>query len=269
MSMELIAILVSFGIGALGLFTKTRQGDKSETLNAVGWLSLCLILASGIIGVYLTADKQRQLQAEKVKTLEFQEQVRHLQVDLAAANGTAKMMEQTASRLTANTLRLTAERDALSKQVEEFKGVVKNYQEAADVPHRIDAKIGNEEWIGDTITLKLGWTLKSGDLTDLGVTKNFNGRPFKGRNVVVKVTVVNVRPEDMKRITFGGIYLQGFGYWRRCGPFVHGDQITLTTNQDDGDYAVLVNEKDEPVMAEVLRRNPDAGIQLQLVQDVR
>lgn len=252
MSTELIAILLSFGLGILGLFSTSQRDSKSERLSPLGWLSFCLLMGSCAVAIYASQDKQRQLVAER-------EQVKDLQRSLATANQVAQSMRETTDHL-------TTERDSLRGQLQEFERILANYKAGVDLPHSIEVADTSGTWSGDTITLKLSLPMLR-PLTIIRVTDIFDGSPFKKRRLTARVAVVNVRPEDMKRLTFCGVYLQGAFFYPRSDGFVHGDEIKIDTIDDDGDYGIFISRGDLDVMDEVLRRNPEAAIQLTILPD--
>jgi hypothetical protein len=241
MSIELLAVIVTLTVGILGLFTKVRQDGDSERLNVIGWILCFLLIVSSVIGYKVTNDKERDLQA-------FQSQVNHLTEEL--------------NRQTETAIKIENEREALEKALEQAQSVVKG----SNLPARIDAVLGNGEWVGDTVTLKLYEAVP-----EHAITQGFSGSRFNGKDAVFQVSVVNVNPEDMKKITFGGIYYVGAFFNSRCGPFVHGQEITISSHTDtDGTYAVGINDSDadRTNLSVLLKSNPDAGIQLKLVRTI-
>ncbi|WP_025229533.1 hypothetical protein [Fimbriimonas ginsengisoli] len=249
MQTEFVVIIVTLAIGILSLFSKVHNDGITERLNTVGWILLFFLIGSAYCGYVVARNNRLESEKKERELVSFQSEVRNLQQQLKAESASADKFH--------------GERDAFSKEVDRLRAIIDSMP--SSLPGRIDATIGNGTWDGDTITLRLNEADALGQ-----VTAPFSGARFNGthKDPVFHVSVVNVSPEDIKKVVFKGVTYVGQYINMRCSAFMHGQEIALTTHTDtDGTYAVMINnsEADRTALSILLKSNPNAGIQLRYI----
>ncbi len=266
LSLELFVIIATGLTGVASLFVTAHWSQREgHRLTRVGCVATIFVMVGTAAAAALSLRKQHDLSEEQERSRRFEIQVTTLQSELTKAIEYGRRVETINGQL-------SVECEKLQMQVEMFKTTLQDAQQTAilNVPQKISANVNDSRWEHGSITLRLQLPFAARlKLVSFPVTEDFPAGPLFDSARTLRVELVNVNSRDINAPTLAGTaeFDWWHGYTNQSRHCAHGDKISVKQSAYSGKFAVMLDPSNLATLTDVLKRNPDAGVRLTVVEN--